>query len=131
MRLTPLLLSAFMMCAGASQAASDAKQVPLACNLKAFTSDERADWRKLLDEVKRAASPSGELKDGYTFRINPTQVSIVEVARWIDLERKCCPFIDFEMNLRGANGALSLALKGREGVKQFIAEDFRPWFEAK
>jgi hypothetical protein len=128
MRLTLLLLPAlFSMCVCVSQA----NQVPLACNLKAFTPAERPEWRKLIDEVKQAAVPSGEVKNGYSFRINAKHVSIVEVARWIELERKCCPFIDFEVDLHGADGALSLVLKGREGVKQFIGEDFRPWFQAK
>jgi len=41
-----------------------------------------------------------------------------------DLERKCCPFFDFELDLHGEDGGLWLILKGREGVKQFIQTDF-------
>jgi len=109
-----------------------AAQVPLACNLKAFTHDERLEWRKLIDEVRAAAAvPPQELTYGYAFKINPSQVSITKVAQWIDLERKCCPFLDFQVDLHGANGSLSLALTGGKGVKEFIAEDFRPWFQAK
>src|SRR5271157_2965163 len=81
-----------------------AAQVPLACNLKAFTHEERVEWRRLIDEVRSAAVPSQELTNGYAFKINASQVSITKVAQWIDLERKCCPFIDFQVDLYGANG---------------------------
>jgi hypothetical protein len=51
-------------------------------------------------------------------------MSLPETAQWVDLEQKCCPFFDFELDVHGQDGALSLSLKGRDGVKQFIEMDF-------
>ncbi len=68
-----------------------------------------------------------ELADGYAFQIKSNRVSVVEVAEWVDLERKYCPFFDFQVDLHGAEGALWLSLAGREGTKQFIEEEFRSW----
>ena len=65
-----------------------------------------------------------ELSNGYALQIDTSRASMVTVAQWIDLERKCCPFFDFDVNMHGENGAVWLSLTGREGVKQFIAMDF-------
>jgi hypothetical protein len=110
-------------------ALAEEKRVPLACNLKAFTPQERIAWRRLIDQLRQAETPAGELSNGHVFAIDAGKVSIQTLAEWIDLERKCCPFFDFQVSLRGANGQLSLALTGGQGVKEFIAEDFRPWFD--
>src|SRR5215469_12399428 len=96
------------------------KQVPLACNLKAFTPEERVTWRKLIDEVKQAETPARELPNGHVFKIETSRISIARVAEWIDLERKCCPFLNFQLSLEGSNGAMTLALTGGHGVKEFI-----------
>jgi hypothetical protein len=102
---------------------------PLACNLKAFTPEERADWRKRIDQVMGSVTSVADLTDGYTFRIDAKKTSYVEVAKWVELERRCCPFFDFDLKLRGEDGTVSLNLTGRDGVKQFIAADFEMLFK--
>jgi hypothetical protein len=102
---------------------------PLACNLKAFDTAERADWRKRIDQVMLSVSAVRELSDGYSLQIDPRRASFLDVAHWIDLERKCCPFFVFELGLDGGDGTVRLNLRGREGVKQFIASDFQPLFD--
>ena len=97
---------------------------PVACNLKAFQPGERTRWRALLDEVIAAATAVKELNDGYSLRMDTGRVSLVKVAEWIALERKCCPFFDFQLDLHGEDGAVWLSLRGRDGVKQFIQQDF-------
>ena len=104
--------------------AARASQSPFACNLKAFNPEERKRWRALIDEVIPAATEVRELRDGYTLHLNASRVSVMKLAEWIELERKCCPFFDFEVDVRGEDGTLWLRLKGREGVKQFIQQDF-------
>jgi hypothetical protein len=107
---------------------AQSKAPPLACNLRAFSTTERADWRKRLDQVMLAVSAVRDLSEGYSFQINPHRTSFLEVAQWIELERKCCPFFVFELELDGGSGTIQLNLRGREGVKQFIASDFQPLF---
>ncbi len=97
---------------------------PFACNLKAFQPQERLQWRKLLDQVTAAVLVTRELSDGYALQVDTRRASIVEVAEWVSLERKCCPFFDFRVELQGETETLWLSLTGREGVKQFIEMDF-------
>jgi hypothetical protein len=95
-----------------------------ACNLKAFTPQQRAQWRKLIDQLMAAVTTARELTDGYSLHVDTGRVSLVEAAQWVELERKCCPFFNFQLDLHGEDGSLWLSLKGREGVKQFIEMDF-------
>ncbi len=98
--------------------------VPLACNLKAFTPQERQEWRAGLDRFHSAVTSTRELKDGYEFHVDPARASLAQVAAWIELERKCCPFFDYRLDVQGGNGSLSVSLTGGEGVKEFIRLDF-------
>jgi hypothetical protein len=100
------------------------KPVPFACNLKAFTAQERAHHRKLSDQLMPAVLAARELNDGYALQVESSKVPLVELAQWVELERKCCPFFDFQLDWHSGDGVLWLSLKGREGVKQFIEMDF-------
>jgi hypothetical protein len=63
------------------------------------------------------------MDDGYGFRFDAAKVSAVDLARGIDLWRKCCPFYEFQIDLRGEDGALWLSLRGRKGVKEYFPID--------
>ncbi len=121
-----LVISAFALVAACLSPAEPAhvSQAPFACNLKAFTPDQRVRWRQLIERVTSAVTEARELKDGYALRINTSHAPLVEVAGWVDLERRCCPFFDFQMDVHGEDGSLWLSLKGRDGVKDFINADF-------
>lgn len=64
-----------------------------------------------------------EEKDGFAFEVDPQRISFPEVAQWVDLERKCCPFFAFQLDLH-QDAHIGLTLSGREGVKQFIRMEF-------
>ena len=95
------------------------------CNVKAFSKEERIQYNELIAKLKTARTGTQELPDGYLFRLDPKRVSLAEVAEWVADERKCCPFFTFEISVEGETGALTLSLKGREGVKPFIRMEFQ------
>ena len=113
-----------LICGCAAQTVS-----PLACNLKAFQPRERAEWRKRLDQVMGSVSAVREVSDGYSFQIDTRKASFRDVADWIELERRCCPFFVFELSVQGEDGSVWLNLRGRDGVKQFLAADFHVVFD--
>jgi hypothetical protein len=96
---------------------------PIACNLKALTSEQRRQLGKLAEHVISAINSSRELNDGYAFRIDPAKASVVDVAQWLDVWRRCCPFYEFQIDLHAADGGVWLSVKGRPGVKQYIPLD--------
>jgi hypothetical protein len=121
-----LVASVFALASACMSTAEPARvsQAPFACNLKAFTPDQRARHHQLILRFTSAVTEIRELKDGYALRVNAGQAPLVDVAEWIELERRCCPFFDFQIDVHGEDGSLWLSLKGREGVKDFIRVDF-------
>ena len=96
---------------------------PIACNLKALTSQQRNQLAQTGQHVISAISTSRELNDGYAFCIDPARASLIDVAKWLDLWRRCCPFYEFQIDFRAADGTVWLFVKGRPGVKEFISID--------
>ena len=91
---------------------------PFACNLGALNRTERDRLSVLLDKLTTGAIHRQELPNGYAFEIAPAKVSFRELAEWVSLESRCCPFLNFRLDLAG--GAVRLQLTGGNGVKEFI-----------
>jgi hypothetical protein len=96
---------------------------PIACNLKTLTSEQRKQLGQAGEHVISAITASRELSDGYAFRVDPAKSSLIDVAQWLELWRRCCPFYEFRIDLHAADGSLWLAVKGRPGVKEYIPVD--------
>jgi hypothetical protein len=96
---------------------------PIACNLKALTSEQRKQLGEVGEHVISAITTSRDLKDGYSFRVDPAKATLIDVARWLDLWRRCCPFYEFQIDFQAADAAVWLSVKGRPGVKQYIPVD--------
>jgi hypothetical protein len=96
----------------------------LYCNLKALSPAERGRLHELVQKLKNARIETEELPDGYAFRLKTEQVSLNELAEYVTSERKCCPFFDFEIELKREGGPLWLRLRGKEGVKAFMRHEF-------
>lgn len=95
------------------------------CDFKAMGKAERSRYEELREKLENAVEDRKELENGYAFRLRSGEVSLMEVAEWVEKERKCCPFFDFEIAAEREGGAIWLSLKGAEGVKAFIRMEFR------
>ena len=78
-----------------------------------------ATSRELFERLKTVE----ELGDGYRFRLESEPVVIVKTAEFISLEKLCCPFLNFALEVDAEGGPVWLRLTGREGVKDFIREE--------
>jgi hypothetical protein len=63
-----------------------------------------------------------EQADGYLFTLDRSHVAVAELAEWVADEARCCPAIDFQVELP-AYGPLTLRLHGGADVKEFIAAE--------
>jgi hypothetical protein len=106
--------------AGISLAATDP---PIACNQKALTPQQRKQLEQIAEHVIAAINASHDLNDGYAFRIDPAKASLMDVTRWLDLWRRCCPFYEFRIDFHGADSTVWLSVEGRPGVKEYIPVD--------
>jgi hypothetical protein len=60
------------------------------------------------------------MPDGYAFRLSNDSDLLLRLAVFVDLERRCCPFFGFNIEVEPEGGPLWLKLTGRDGVKPFI-----------
>ncbi|MBV9268330.1 MAG: hypothetical protein JO061_19340, partial [Acidobacteriaceae bacterium] len=70
-----------------------------------------------------AITASRDLTDGYAFRIDAAKASLIDVANWLMLWRRCCPFYEFQIDFHAADASVGLSVKGRPGVKEYIPVD--------
>jgi len=64
-----------------------------------------------------------ELTDGYEFRLAEDPDTITRAAEFISLEKLCCPFLHFALEIKPEGEPVWIRLSGREGVKAFIREE--------
>lgn len=99
------------------------EEPPIACDLSALSPDQRARLREVRSQLRPMVREVRDLPDGYAFLLSAPEGSLVRVAEFIELERRCCPFFKFELEAQEEGGAACLRLTGRMGVKQFIATE--------
>jgi hypothetical protein len=93
----------------------------LACNIGALTPAQRARHAAMTGHLLKIAKRT-DLEDGYLFTIDREQVSVPDLAEWVADEARCCPGVDFHLELP-ATGALKLRLDGGPDVKAFLAAE--------
>ena len=90
----------------------------IACNLGAFTPEERraheAEGAALLAQV----SSVNEIDDGFELRMPATAAS--SVGHWFMDERRCCPFLSLEVRLASGADDLTMTLRGPTGTKEVL-----------
>lgn len=94
------------------------------CNIKALTVEERAHHKQVGNKMMAARKAIVETEKGYEFQFSPQDVTLAELADWVSMESKCCPFFDFHMDLENEGKLICLRLTGEEGIKQFIRAEF-------
>ena len=116
-----------VLLAGASL--SPPPEEPLTCKINALSETERGRHRLLSDKLRGAVVEQRELPNGFELVLDLGRLPhdaagspfcVVEVAEWVDLEARCCPFLDFGIDVRGNGGLIKLRLTGGKNVKAFL-----------
>ena len=95
--------------------------MPIACNLDALNTEERARRALLAARLRTQAQEVRETETGYAIRL-PEQPSAYQDAFELALlERRCCPFFRLELTFEPGPGAVWFALGGSPDVKAFLA----------
>ena len=105
-------------------AKSGIKQWSFFCDPSGLSSDERKRWLSLHEKLRTSRQEVRELPDGYAYRYPSDAATVREVAEFITFERRCCPFLDFDVAVAREGGPLWMSLKGPDGVKEFIRGEF-------
>jgi hypothetical protein len=99
------------------------EDAPLACNIKVIPADEQPKYRDLLRRLRASITERTELPFGYAYTLKTESISLPELADWVTLERLCCPFLNFLIEIDAA-GAVHLTVRGPKGVKAVLEEEF-------
>ena len=95
-------------------------QQPIVCDLTVFSLGERQRYLALSQELFAACGKMRELSDGFTFLFPGKSTWCAKIAEWVMLERRCCPFLSFELVFEADRGPVELRLRGPQGTKEFI-----------
>ena len=92
----------------------------LACDLTAIAAEQREDYQLNAQQLFETSLETRELPNGFAFRLPSESAMIVKAAEFMALERLCCPFLNFVLEIEPDLGPLWLKLTGPEGVKQVL-----------
>jgi len=93
--------------------------LPLACVPGAIPAAERPDHLSLTRRLFGGeARERREIPGGYAFRFDPG--ALADLARFVENERRCCPFLTFEVAAPAPHDAVWLRLTGPEGTRTFL-----------
>lgn len=97
-----------------------AEAQPLVCDMTAIPAADREDHILEATQIFQSAQIIQELPNGYALQI-PNQGDMwMALARFVESERKCCPFFNFVIEAEPNAGPLHLRLTGGEGVKELL-----------
>ena len=93
--------------------------LPVACTLDP---DARAKRREgLLQNLLDQAAARVDLPEGYSFRFPPSDETLTLIARVVNAERRCCPFLQFTVTVLPGDGPMHLDLTGPPGTREFLS----------
>ena len=112
----------------APQSTTESKSMtdpPIACNLLGLTAAERVRQKELHKQLFSKVERVRELANGYAVGLPGSKETILAVAEFITLERTCCSFFRFELEVGRQEEPVWLRITGGEGVKDFLKTQFK------
>src|SRR5918994_1726510 len=100
----------------------DSSTSPIACLLSEREAAIRGE--ELAGGLFAAVEEVAELLDGYAYRFSGDGSQLEPLLEFITAERRCCPFLTFELAFEPHGGPLWLRLRGSQPVKALIAVAF-------
>ena len=113
-------------------AAASVAEEAFVCNVNALNAVQRERHQKLGRLLRSAVVEKAELENGYAFVLDlgrlPADAAgeafcVVEVAEWVDLESRCCPFLSFAIELEPKGKTVRLRLTGAKGAKAVLESE--------
>ena len=89
----------------------------------AILAEARDRGERISARVLAAAIAVRELPDGFRIQLRDVPGLLLQVAEFVDLDRRCCAFLRHAVILEEGGGPIWLELTGPEGAKEAIAGD--------
>jgi len=95
-------------------------ELSVSCDFTAMDDEQRERYRALRRWLGDDFQEARELEDGYAFRHSSQADVLVALAEYVSLERLCCPFFDFAIEVGREGGEVWLRMTGPEGAKGIL-----------
>ena len=100
-----------------------ASTAPFSCDLTHLDHQARAREQSLLAWFQHAYIDASWTGTDYQFTLVPDARTLADVGELLALERLCCPFLRFALEVDSSEVAV-LKMSGRDGVHEFIRATF-------
>jgi hypothetical protein len=90
----------------------------IACDPFAVPPDRRERWVELAPQLYGSVDEVRELPDGYAFRLPAS--SLLLAAEDLDMERLCCPFLRYTLEIEPHRGPVWIRMTGDEAARDFL-----------
>ena len=101
------------------------KELPVACDPTALDAGQRERKQSLQERLRADVEEVKELPDGYAFRHSSGREVLLALAEFVALERLCCPFFDFGIEVESGGGPVWLGVTGGEEAKRVLRAELR------
>ena len=95
----------------------------IACDLTALDAVARRREQELLRRFPELVVAATPIEYGYDIELPSDTATMSEVGEFLALERRCCPFLRFQLTVDRADRA-RLRIDGPEGTREFIEATF-------
>ena len=96
------------------------KSLPVACDFTVFSEDERISHMARAERAL-ATAETEELTDGFLLRYADRPELVRELGAFVENERRCCPFLSFELKVESQSPYVTLTIKGPPEGKAALA----------
>jgi len=106
----------------------------IACDPNALAPDQQEYWvKEIVPKLYSAVQEIQELPNGWAWRLPSTPEILLLVAEDLNMERLCCPFVHYTLEIEPNQGPFWLRMTGSEGVKGFLrmAHEGANYFDAQ
>lgn len=95
--------------------------LPIACVPNAVPHDQQEYWvKEIVPKLYGAVQEIQELPNGWAWRLPNTSEILLLLAQDLNIERLCCPFVNYTLEIEPNHGPFWLRMTGGEGVKEFL-----------
>jgi hypothetical protein len=99
--------------------------IPIACDPSAVAPDQQERWvKEIVPKLYRAVQEIQELPNGWAWRLPSTPEILMLLAEDLNMERLCCPFVHYTLEIGPNHAPFWLHWTGGEGVKEFLRMGF-------
>lgn len=97
-------------------------EIPILCSLNDYELRDRRE--EYLQRMSGSIREVAELENGFCYTFLAEGNVLADLAAIIRLERECCPFLNFELNVPAGSDYVTLKLTGQDGTKDAVSSLF-------